>query len=115
MLNQVTEARARAIARRLQSQLEKIVIDAIMQGFLTEDNCAGCGKYQCGGCPCGTSTGWRAGLGVTLPDDAFLETLKTIELAPDARAKLTPREALAWEAGAKRGIRKALDVVDRTR
>lgn len=108
-LQKVSEAHARTIARRLQGQLEKIVIDAIMQGFLTEDNCSGCGKFQCGGCPCGTSTGWRAGLGLTLPDEAFLEKVKRIQRGPEARAMLTPCEAIAWEAGATAGIKHVID------
>jgi len=65
-LEKVSKAQARKRALELKQLWEEIVTDAIAMGLLTDDNCAGCGKYQCGGCPCGTGTGWRPGL--TAPD-----------------------------------------------
>jgi len=53
---------ARFVAQRLRDKWEEIVTDALELGYLTDRLCAGCGKFDCGGCPCGTSTGWRPGL-----------------------------------------------------
>ena len=58
-LKPMPEAKAKRRAIKLKDKWAQIVTDAFRFGYLTDDNCAGCGKYQCGGCPCGTSTGWR--------------------------------------------------------
>lgn len=44
-------------ARRVEKEWKHIVEDAFRHGFLAE-LCQGCGKANCGSCPCGTYTGW---------------------------------------------------------
>lgn len=61
-LPRMQEGEARRHAMRLKDKWEHIVTDAFKYGYLTTELCAGCGKYQCGSCPCGTSTGWMPGL-----------------------------------------------------
>lgn len=48
---------ARVNAKRLEKKWKHIVEDAFRHGFLTE-LCQGCGKVNCGSCPCGTYTDW---------------------------------------------------------
>lgn len=45
-------------ARELEHSWKRIVEDAFRHGFLTTELCQGCGKANCGSCPCGTYTGW---------------------------------------------------------
>jgi len=55
----MTKKQATKYALQLKDKWKEIVRDAILNEYLVNDICLGCGKRNCGGCPAGTATNWN--------------------------------------------------------